>query len=218
MRTFSIGLAAAALALAGGTAGAQVVTGPYMAMPPGPAAYGYGPRLLPAREVYTVLREAGFAPLGGPRLRGNIYSIAVINRRGDDGRLLVDARDGRIVRFVPAYAEAPGYRAGPPFYGPEAGLPPPTVIRGVPRPPASIPHVASRGVPAPKAAPVEAQPEAVPAQPAPQQSAAVQPQVQPQVQAQAQAGATAAAPAVLQAKPAPAILPTQDMPAAQGLD
>jgi len=221
MRVFWIGLAAVTLALAGSTASAQMVVGgrgvyvsdfdgPYAAMPPGPPAYGYGPRLLPAREVYTVLREGGFAPLSGPQLRGNIYSIAVVNRRGEDGRLLIDARDGRIVRFMPAYAEAPGSRAAPP-YGPQTSLPPPTV-RGAPRPPASVPRVASRTAPTPKAAPGQAQPD-VAAQPAPQQSASVQPQVQ------AQAAPTApASSAVVQAKPAPAILPTQDMPAAQGLD
>ena len=40
--------------------------GPYAAMPPEAAApgYGYGPTLLPPREVYTVLRENGFSPLG----------------------------------------------------------------------------------------------------------------------------------------------------------
>ena len=30
----------------------------------------HGPTLLPATEVYTVLRENGFSPLGIPRLRG----------------------------------------------------------------------------------------------------------------------------------------------------
>ena len=78
--------------------------GPYAAMPPEAPAprYGYGPSLLPATEVYTVLRENGFSPLGIPRLRGSVYTIAVIDRRGGDGRLVIDARDGRIVRFLPA--------------------------------------------------------------------------------------------------------------------
>ena len=49
-----------------------------------------------------VLRENGFSPLGVPRLRGLFYSVSAIDRRGDDGRLVIDARDGRIVRFVPA--------------------------------------------------------------------------------------------------------------------
>ncbi len=71
--------------------------------------YGYGyeergpaPALLPSTEVYAVLRDNGFSPLGIPRLRGGVYTIAVIDRRGDDGRLVIDARDGRILRFMPA--------------------------------------------------------------------------------------------------------------------
>jgi len=44
------------------------VGGPYAAMPPQAPGY-YGPHLLPAPEVYTVLRDNGFSPLGVPRLR-----------------------------------------------------------------------------------------------------------------------------------------------------
>ena len=41
------------------------VSGPFAANPPpeAPVGYGYGPSLLPPQEVYTVLREVGFAPL-----------------------------------------------------------------------------------------------------------------------------------------------------------
>ncbi len=65
-------------------------------------APGYGPRLLPPHEVYTVLRESGFSPLGIPLQRGFVYTISVIDRGGDDGRLVIDARTGRILRFLPA--------------------------------------------------------------------------------------------------------------------
>ena len=80
------------------------VGGPYAAMPPeGRAALtATGRRLLPPPEVYTVVRENGFSPLGIPQQRGFFYTIAVIDRGGDDGRLVIDARNGRIVRFVPA--------------------------------------------------------------------------------------------------------------------
>ena len=112
------------------------IRGPYADVPPGPAvhapAYGrpvygpqeygpgpseYGPPLLPPTEVYAVLRENGFSPLGAPRLRGLFYSISAIDRRGDDGRLVIDARDGRIVRFVPAdhFSGYGGY--GDRYYG-----------------------------------------------------------------------------------------------------
>jgi hypothetical protein len=79
--------------------------GPYAAMPPEaplPPRYGYGPTLLPPQEVYTVVRDGGFSPLGAPRLNGFVYSIAVVDHRGNGGRLVIDARNGRILRFMPA--------------------------------------------------------------------------------------------------------------------
>jgi hypothetical protein len=204
--------------------------GPYApsdAAPPLPPRYGQGyedrgpsPVLLPSTEVYAVLRENGFSPLGIPRLRGSVYTIAVIDRRGEDGRLVIDARDGRVLRFMPArdaYGMAPGYEqpAVAP-YRPQSALPPPTMVRsGPPRPPAPIPHVASRTVPLPKAAPPREAPVAAkPAEPATPQAQAAAVQAKP-----AEVAAQAAAPTVGQAKsPAAAILPTQEMPAAQGLD
>ncbi|UPK34907.1 hypothetical protein IVB18_44110 [Bradyrhizobium sp. 186] len=254
MKFFTGCVAAAVLALVATAAEAQVPAneaargayvavsdfdgpyGPPEAAPPPPRhGYGYGderaPALLPATEVYAVLRENGFSPLGIPRLRGAVYTISVIDRRGDDGRLVIDARDGRILRFMPAYdafGMAPAYeeRAVVP-YGPQSALPPPTAIRGgPPRPPAPIPHVASRTVPLPKAAPPRGETPvaaAKPASPEPAPAAQVQPAqpVQQTAAAQpkpAEAAPQTAAPTVDQAKPASTILPTQDMPAAQGLD
>ena len=40
------------------------IEGPYAAMPPEIPAPRYGPALLPPTEVYTILRESGFLPLG----------------------------------------------------------------------------------------------------------------------------------------------------------
>src|SRR3954465_8772137 len=238
MKFFTGCVAAAALALAATAAQAQVpgrgamiavsdFDGPYAppeAAPP-PPRYGYGyeergpaPVLLPSTEVYTVLRENGFSPLGIPRLRGGVYTIAVIDRRGEDGRLVIDARDGRILRFMPvadAYGMAPGYEqpAVAP-YRPQSALPPPTMVRsGPPRPPASIPHVASRTVPLPKAAPRRGEAPVAAAKPAaaaPQQAQAPQAQLTQQtaaVQAKpAEAAPQTAAPTVGQAKPAPTIM------------
>jgi hypothetical protein len=256
MKFFTGCVAAAALALVANAAEAQVAAngaargaqgsyvavsdfdgpyGPPEAAPPPPPRYGYGydergpgPALLPATEVYAVLRDNGFSPLGIPRLRGAVYTIAVIDRRGDDGRLVIDARDGRILRFMPtadAYGMAPAYeeRAVAP-YGPQSALPPPTAIRGgPPRPPASIPHVASRAVPLPKAAPLRGETPVAAAkpaasEPAPQQAQAPVAQPAQQTAAAQPKPAEAAASTVGQVKPAPTILPTQDMPAAQGLD
>ncbi len=225
---------------------------PYGAVPPpvynngayGNGAYGPGPALLPPQEVYAVLRDNGFSPLGVPHQRGFVYTIAVIDRNGDDGRLVIDARNGRIIRFVPAWGQGPnqGPNQGPYSdnfpaermfgYGPEVALPPPTVIRGTPQSPATVPHVASRAVPLPVPKPSAA--GQLP-DPTPRQSAAVETRsVTPP--APAQASAPPAAPAspaptaqasvspapasvtVGEAKPAPAIQPTQKMPAAQGLE
>ena len=193
--------------------------GPYAAMPPEVPVPGYGPTLLPPQEVYTVVRESGFSPLGIPRQRGLFYVISVIDRRGDDGRLVIAARNGQIVRFVPA-----AYRMGvnfnedmPTTRGP-AGPPPPVGnLSGVPRPPASVPKVASRmpaTVPMPKASPRhidEVKPLAQKPAPEPaQQSAAVQTKpadtpATPQV-----------APAVIEAKPVvPPVQPKQQSAAVQ---
>ena len=198
------------------------VEGPYAAMPVEiPPPPRHGPTLLPPTEVYTILRESGFLPLGIPQQRGLVYTISVIDRGGDDGRLVIDARTGRIIRFMPAY------RMGDNFnddlmgtYGPVGAPPPVSTVGGPPRPPASVPHVASRtpSVPMPRAAPprageakpLAAKPAAAPAQ----QSAAVQ--AKP---ADAQAVPQVAAPATVEAKPAaPQIQPTQEMPKVQGLE
>jgi hypothetical protein len=236
MKLFTGWIVSAGLVLTAATAHAQVsapngiagtgystvsdIEGPYAAMPPEapPPRYG-GPILLPPREVYVILRKSGFSPLGIPHQRGFVYTIAVIDRGGDDGRLVIDARTGRIIRFMPAY------RMGDNFnddlrgsYGPVGPLPPIGTIRGGPRPPASVPYVASRTppVPVPKAPPprasepkpIAAAPVAVPVQ----QSAAVQ--AKP-----ADVAPPAAAPPAVEANPAaPQIQPTQEMPKVQGLE
>ena len=208
--------------------------GPYAAMPPEaplPRYHpGYGPSLLPATEVYTVVRESGFSPLGIPRQRGFIYTISVIDRAGDDGRLVIDARTGRIIRFIRAA------RIGETFddeltstYGPAGPLPPPPVgTMRAPRTSLPVPRVASRlpSVPIPRAAPHAAVPKsqatrAIPA-PAPQQPApAPQSAVVEAKPAAAAAVPQAAAPAVVAPPPAavaPQVQATQDMPKVQGLE
>ena len=242
---------------------ASDIEGPYANVPPpppvitapayGPRAYGpppaygagpveYGSPLLPQAEVYAVLRDNGFSPLGVPRLRGLFYSVAAVDRRGDDGRLVIDARDGRIVRFVPAehfggygggYGD--GYYGGAPRpsygYGP---IEPMTRLDNAPRPPASVPKIASRmpqQVPMPKAAPtkltdrLDAKPSDVKssdAKPLADKPASAPVPMQQSAAVQAKPADTppAAPPAaVVEAKPAaPAIQPTQPMPKVQGLE
>jgi hypothetical protein len=235
---FFTGSLAAGLVLLAGSAQAQVpgpyvaasdVEAPYAMAPrpvpgpyyvPGPSyepgpqhEYGAGPGLLPSTEVYSVLRDNGFSPLGIPRLRGFVYTIAVIDRGGEDGRLVIDARNGRIIRFMPAY------RMGDNYYedqsalgGPSAAQPPqaqaPDQVQAEPRSSRPAPRVASRVVPMPKANPNASKPAAAPIK----QAAAAAPKP-----AEVQAAAPATTGAV-PAKPAPQIAPTQDMPSMQGLE
>jgi hypothetical protein len=190
----------------------------------------YGLTLLAPTEVYAILRENGFSPLGVPYQRGLIYTIAAIDRSGYDGRLIIDARTGRIIRFMPAYRMGTNFNrdnfnrdmAGP--YGAVEPLPPMDNMSGTARPPVSVPRLASRTppVPLPKAPPPHAgdlKPEVKPlaAKPAPaepaKQSAAVQDKP-----TEAPLPRPAAVP-IVEAKPAaPEIKPTQAMPKAQGLD
>lgn len=212
--------------------------GPYYAPPPAeipPPRYGYGgygpgyapgyvpAGLVPPYEVYNIIREAGFSPLGIPRQRGFIYTIAVVDRGGEDGRLVIDARSGRILRFLPAWHQAPYEGAWNSSYGPPGPLPPVAGVRTSPHPPVPAPRVASRGVPVPKPSPLAAKPAAEPAKPA---ETAAKPAAEPSTQqaAVSQVKPSDTSPATTgtigqaQAKPAPAILPTQDMPKAQGLE
>jgi hypothetical protein len=213
---------------------------PYYAPPPAevgppPPRYGYGgygpgyapgyapAALVPPHEVYNIIREAGFSPLGIPQQRGFIYTIAVIDRGGEDGRLVIDARSGRILRFVPAWQNGASYEgARNPAYGPPGPLPPSAHLGSGPRPPASVPKVASRSVPVPKPSPLASKPVSEPAKPtaeapkpasAPQSQQAVVAQTNPADAAPATVGQAPA-----EARSVPTIQPTQNMPKAQGLE
>jgi hypothetical protein len=193
------------------------VPGPHFE--PGPR-YGSGPSLLPSTEVYSVLRDNGFSPLGIPRLRGFVYTIAAIDRGGADGRLIIDARNGRIIRFLPAYRMGGDnyYEEQSALRGPFMAQPPraqaqqahlaPDHVQAAPQPSRPAPHVASRTVPMPKANPLASKPATAPIK----QAAAPAPK--PAEVPAAAPVTTGSAPA----KPAPQIAPTQDMPSMQGLE
>lgn len=219
------------------------VDGPYAAIPPEMAVPRYGLPVLPQREIYAIVRENGFAPLGAPQQRGLVYTVAAIDRDGEDGRLVIDARNGRIVRFMPAYRM--GDRMGEETvtaYGPVGALPPAPDYRRPPRP-AAVPRLASRtpSVPLPKAPPprsvagpakpvtsppaVAVVPPAAPAAPTVQQ-ATVGPKpdavrVIP-LDAAAAPPAAAVAPSVaaapVEAKPSTPVQPIEAMPPVQGLE
>jgi hypothetical protein len=232
---------------------ASYAGGPPPAPPPGyygaPPAYGpptvyaqppgYGAPLLPPQEVYAVLRDNGFSPLGAPFQRGLTYVIAVMDRGGEDGRLVIDARNGRIIRFTPAFRWSNGYYgdrngyygdryAPPPPYGPPGVLPPMAPSSSDARPPVSAPHLASRGVPLPQPKPSVAGklPEVVPQKSAavvtkPEAPPAPKPAAAPPTTAQAAVPLTPAQAATVlapESKPAPSIQPTQAMPKVQGLE
>ncbi|NOJ48633.1 hypothetical protein [Bradyrhizobium archetypum] len=246
MKLFTGSLAAGLILLAGG-AQAQVpgrytaasdFDAPYAVAPPvvhGPRyapgpdyvpgpQYGYapGPGLLPSTEVYSVLRDNGFSPLGIPRLRGFVYTISAIDRSGEDGRLVIDARNGRIIRFVPYrtgdnfYEDQSALRAPPAAPVPQANteaqvqaVTPAAPFQAAPRPSKPPAQLASRTVPMPKASPIAAKPT-----PAPVQQATAPAPKPTEVQAAAGPAATGSIPAT----PAPQIAPTQDMPNVQGLE
>jgi len=223
MKLFTGSLAAGLVLLAAG-AQAQVPYGnarspyaaasdfdaPYTAAPPAipGSRYGYGPSLLPSTEVYAVLRDNGFSPLGIPRLRGFVYTIAVLDRGGEDGRLIIDARNGRIIRFMPAYRMGDQFNEESRVIDGSPGAPPPAHASGSPRP---GPKVASRTVPVPKANPLAAKSAA----PEPVKQAAAPAANPGEVQAAAPpAVTTGSAPE----KPVAQIAPTEEMPKPQGLE
>jgi len=223
MKLFTGSLAAGLVLLAAG-AQAQVPYGnarspyaaasdfdaPYAMAPPAipGSRYRYGPSLLPSTEVYAVLRDNGFSPLGIPRLRGFVYTIAVLDRGGEDGRLIIDARNGRIIRFMPAYRMGDQFNEESRVIDGSPGAPPPAHASGSPRP---GPKVASRTVPMPKANPLAAKPAA----PEPVKQAAAPAPKPAEVQAAAPpAVTTGSAPE----KPVLQIAPTEEMPKPQGLE
>lgn len=179
---------------------------------------------VPPREAIRMLRSTGYTVLSRPRPAGAVlYSIAVITPRGDDGRIYMDIRDGRLVRFVPGYAltlrtdEDMDLAYNPPSPPPSAAPRKPATSaapKTASRPPASTttgtaPSATKQAAPRiPEAKPAETKPaQASPARPAPVAAAATP---APQTQGVAVKPAEAKPPVVLQ--------PTQDMPAVLGLE
>jgi hypothetical protein len=74
-----------------------------------------GPAMLPAHEIATIVRSAGFVPISPAIRRGEIYVMRASARDGREMRLTVEARRGRILSAQPVPDEVamPGVRAGP---------------------------------------------------------------------------------------------------------
>ena len=196
--------------------------GPRYAPPPPPyAGEAYGPSgyatpMLHPGEIVRIARQNGFSPLGDPEPRGSVYRIAVISRDGEDGRLIIDARTGRILRFLPASEYGSRFDRGRSYASSAVGaLPPPM---------SAEPHASLRPstiVPPRVAAPattVAALPKAAPSTPSPARANA------PHRQADLRQAIPPAPPMALavttpaQQPAAPEAKPATDMPPAQGLD
>ena len=182
--------------------GAYRAGGPYAAIPREPLARpGIQRPAVPPSQVAALMRSFGYAPLGRISRRGEVYSVAALNRYGDDGRLLVDARTGRIMRFVPAMAVDDDFDD----VISQRYVPPPFFSSRRLRPPLGIPRVASR--PPVPATVATSRPKAPPSA---QQQAAVKPPN----------AAVSTAPATAEAKPSvpPSLLPTGALPPVQPLE
>ena len=232
---------------------------PYGAVPPAPPpAYNYGARLRAAAGpdaaaggLCGVARQRFFAArrAASARLR--------LHRRGDRserrGRPPRDRRPQRADHPLRArlwsglwsglgtgrwsglgpWSGSPydeSFNAVPvPGYGPQGALPPPTVIRGVPRPPASVPHVASRacrclrrnrgrGQAAGTGAPAIGRCRSLSQRRRRRRRRSAPPAAQHTDRADECSRGVDAPSNRRRAKPAPVIQPTQPMPAAQGLE
>lgn len=202
--------------------------GPYAAVPPGSVPSDvYGEEIIPPFLAARIVRSHGYQPLNRPVRRGPVYTVAVIGPQGQEGRAILDAHTGRLMRFAPAGYGEDATVGG---YGPPGPPPRRVSTRSGPRPPANVPHVTTRmppvataTIPAPTAStPSAATPVATPdARPA--DAAPAQPAPAP---AQQQAAASPSKPAAdpVAAKPAPApkppvvLQPTQPLPPVQDFE
>jgi len=86
-----------AFTLAASPAGlAQPVPPPY----PGTVYPGDG-MILPPYEVAAIVRSTGLEPLGRPVRQGQAYAVRAVDEAGEEVRVIVDARLGRIVKVIP---------------------------------------------------------------------------------------------------------------------
>jgi len=166
-----------AFTLAASGAGlAQPVPPPY----PGTVYPGDG-MILPPYEVVAIVRSTGLEPLGRPIRQGQAYAVHAVDDAGEEVRVIVDARLGRIVKVVPLME--PRYAMPllrPPAFGrpprpvamvPDGGIEGPMLnspSAGGSAPTARAPHepAAPAGPPLPRPRPKVASTESPPAPPA----------------------------------------------------
>ena len=206
--------------------------GLYAAIPPGARyEHEFDGAFIAPDQIAAMLRSTGFSLLGSINPRGWVYTAAVLNPRGDDGRVIIDARTGAIIRFIPAFAiNGRTDRELSALYGPPGPPLPPAVgeiYRAPPRPPVKAPKLASRtppSAPMPQSQPgakSAAKPDAASA-PAPVTPAkpvvAAAPEMAKPVEANPAEAKPAEAAAPVAKPPELELKPTQDMPPVQTLD
>lgn len=181
--------------------------------------------MVPPHQIAAMLRAGGFSLLGRINRRGWVYTVAVLDRYGDDGRVIIDARTGAMIRFIPALAINGSLDGGAAMiYGPPRPPPLAPELRSAPRPPVAVaPRLASRTpasgravVPRPRPRPTAS--ASIPPRQASHagKAGAVAPRQSAAIQARSE---RAAAPQVPAVEPDQVELkPTQQMPPVQTLE
>jgi hypothetical protein len=189
-----------------------------------PARSAQSARVLPAYEILTIVRSTGLDPLGAPIRHGTSYVLRAIDVGGEEVRVVVDARTGRIQSIdladagprgappriahapypfyeAPPYFGRPRFRVLPPDFDDEEFMPmPPGIETDEWRPrPRAAPPAAAR----PPAARSAAVTPVRPPLPRPRPATAAAVRSTPVVAPQVPAAAPKAAPAEVQAAPKP---------------
>jgi hypothetical protein len=73
---------------------------------------------LPPYEILAIVRSAGLDPVSRPARQGPVYVLRALNPAGQEVRVVVDARMGRIVKVVAVAPTDPG------AFAPPASIPP----------------------------------------------------------------------------------------------
>jgi hypothetical protein len=119
----TIAVCAGALAgsLALGLAGAQPATAQlvYPGYPAYPAFPGYA--VIAPPEVTAIVQSNGMKPLTPPMRYGPSYMLRALDPNGQEVRVVVNARSGRIIAVRPVFG--PRYAVVPPYGRPAAGVP-----------------------------------------------------------------------------------------------
>jgi hypothetical protein len=86
---------------------------------PGTVSPGDGVAL-PPYEIAAIVRSTGLEPLGRPVRQGPAYAVRAVDPAGEEVRVIVDARLGRIVKVIPLMEP----RYAMPLMRPPFGRPP----------------------------------------------------------------------------------------------